>query len=85
MEWTGRTIQVRCKEQIKHILLGQPYNSAVAECKLENEASRNFGNTSLPNKAPGYMDFLIKEAIKISLHPRNFNRSGVSTSVGPST
>jgi hypothetical protein len=34
----------------------------------------NFSSTSILDKATGYMDHMIKEAIEIRLHPRNFNR-----------
>jgi hypothetical protein len=33
-------------------------------------------STTTLDKAQGYMDCLIKEAIEMRLHPRNFNRDG---------
>jgi hypothetical protein len=35
-----------------------------------------FSNTAILDKAPGYVDRLIKEAIEIRLHPRSFNMDG---------
>jgi hypothetical protein len=34
----------------------------------------NFSNTAILDKVPGYTDLLIKEAIEMRLHTRNFNR-----------
>jgi hypothetical protein len=32
----------------------------------------NFSRTSIPDKATGFMDHLMEEAVEIRLHPRNF-------------
>jgi hypothetical protein len=45
--------------------------SAAAERKFETGHNIEFGNTTIQDKVPGYMDCLIKEAIKIKLHPRH--------------
>jgi hypothetical protein len=38
--------------------------------------SINFGHIYILNKVTGYMDYMIKEVIKIRLHPRNIKRDG---------
>jgi hypothetical protein len=48
----------------------------VDKSRFETGHNINFNNTSTPDKAPGYVDHSIKEAIKIRLHPGNFNRGG---------
>jgi hypothetical protein len=47
----------------------------MAEHKFETCHNTEFGSITILDKAPGYMDHLIKEALKIRLHPRNFNRN----------
>jgi hypothetical protein len=59
---------------MKHIWLGQPEKSAVAEHKFETCPNSEFDNTTILHKALGYIDHLIKKAIEIRLYPRNFNR-----------
>jgi hypothetical protein len=73
---TGQTTEIRYKEHTRHIYLGWPEKSAVAEHKFEMGHNIEFGNTTILGKAPGYMDHTIKEAIEIRLHPRNFNMGG---------
>jgi hypothetical protein len=58
---------------MRHIHLGKPEKSAVAEQMFEM-GHNQFTNTSVLDKAPGYVDHLIKKATEITLHPRNFNR-----------
>jgi hypothetical protein len=67
---------MKCKEHVRHICVGHPQKSVVAEHRFETGHSIDFSSTSILDKAPGYMDCLIKEAIKIRLHPRNFNGNG---------
>jgi hypothetical protein len=50
------------------IRLGQPEKSAVAEQRFEMQHIY-FSNSAILDKAPGYMDRLIKEATEIRLHP----------------
>jgi hypothetical protein len=53
----GSTIETRCKEHMRHTSASQ-----------ESQWWQNldFRNTCLVDKALGYMDYLIKEAIKIT-------------------
>jgi hypothetical protein len=54
--------------------LGQPDMSAVVEHSIEAGHVINFNNIMILEKVTGYMDYLVKEAIEIRLHPNNFNR-----------
>jgi hypothetical protein len=71
---TGRSMEARCKEH--HIRLEQPEKSAVAEHSINTRHHIDFSSTSVLDKAAGYMDCLVKEAIEIWLNTRNFNREG---------
>jgi hypothetical protein len=51
-----------------------PDKSTVAEHIFGTGHSTDFNSTSIPDKATGYTDHLIKEAMEIRLHLRNFNR-----------
>jgi hypothetical protein len=73
---TSRAIENRCKEHKRHIHLGQPGNSAVAEHSIETGHNIDFNNIMILEKVTGYMNHLVKEAIEICLHPNNFNRDG---------
>jgi hypothetical protein len=61
---------------MRNIHLGQDRKPMVAEHRLETGHSTDFSSTStsVPFKALGYMNCLIKDAIEIRLHPRNFKR-----------
>jgi hypothetical protein len=61
---------------MRHICLGQPEKSAVAEHRVEMRHSIDFSSTAILEEALVYIDNLIKEAVEIRLHPRNFNRDG---------
>jgi hypothetical protein len=69
----GRNTEARCKEHTRHIHLGQPEKSVVAEHRVETRHSIDFSSTVMLDKAPVCIDNLIKEAVEIRLHPRNFN------------
>jgi hypothetical protein len=73
---TEPMIDNTCKEHMRHLRLGQPEESAVAERKFESGHNIAFGNTTILGEVPGYMDCLIMEAIEVRLHPRHFNRNG---------
>jgi hypothetical protein len=47
--------------------------SVLVEHRFETGHNIDFGHISILDKAAGYMDCMIKEVIKIRLHPRNFN------------
>jgi hypothetical protein len=70
----SRNTEARCEEHTRHICLSQPEKSAVAEHRVETRHSIDFSSTAILDKALVYIDNLIKEAIEIRLHPRNFNK-----------
>jgi hypothetical protein len=70
---SGRSIEARCKEHTGHIRLDQPEKSAIAEHSISTGHQIDF-NVSVLDRASGYMDRLVKEAIQIRLNHKNFNR-----------
>jgi hypothetical protein len=73
---TGRSVEARCKEHMRHIHFEQPKKSAMAEHSINTRHRIDFRSTFVSDKAAGYVDRLIKEAIEIRLNTRNFNRDG---------
>jgi len=72
---TSRSLETRCKEHTRHLFLGQPENSAVAEHIMGT------GQHEIPQhlrmaKVERCVDYLVKEVIEIWLCPMNFNRDG---------
>lgn len=72
---TDRTMETRCKEHIRHCLV-QPKKSAVAVHRFETGYDVDFSRKSILDKATGYMNRMIKEAIETRLHPRTFSMDG---------
>jgi hypothetical protein len=70
---TGRSIEARCKEHMRHIRLDQPEKSMVAEHSINARLQIDF-SVSVLDRALGYMDCLVKEAIQIRLNQNNINR-----------
>jgi hypothetical protein len=70
---TGRSIEARCKEHTRHIRLNQLEKSVVVEHSINTEHQIDF-NISMLDRASGYMDCLVKEAIQIRHNYKNFNR-----------
>jgi hypothetical protein len=73
---SGWSIQLRIKERERHIRLVQPDKSAVAERSFNCDHFIRSQNTELLSTKTGYMDRLIREAIKIEMHPNNIDRDG---------
>jgi hypothetical protein len=73
---TSRTIEARRKEHMRHLKLGQPDKSAVAQHAMETGHRIEFNNTSRPARTKRNMDRIVKEAIKIQVNPNNINRDG---------
>jgi hypothetical protein len=71
---TGCTITVRSKEHEHHIWQDQPEKSAVTEHCIELGHKMYFDEATSLARSAGYTDRLVKEAIKIWLHPNSSNR-----------
>jgi hypothetical protein len=61
---------------MRHARLKQPEKSAVAEHNFNTGHRIDFSSTSVLDKATGYMDGIVKEAIEIRLNTANINRDG---------
>jgi hypothetical protein len=70
---TGRSREARCKEHMRHIRLDQPEKSAVAEHSINAGHQIDF-NILVLDRASGYTDRLVREAIQIRPNQNNFNR-----------
>jgi hypothetical protein len=62
---TGKYIEARCKEHMRHIRLDQLEKSAIAEHSINAGHQIDFNSFSVLDRASGYMDRLVKEAIQI--------------------
>jgi hypothetical protein len=73
---------------MRHVRLDQPEKSAVAEHSINTGHQIDCNNVSVLDRASGYMDHLVKEAIQIRLNYNNFNRDSgftLSRSWNPGT
>jgi hypothetical protein len=62
-----------CNKHLRHICLGQPENSAMAQYKSQADHNIKFSHT-IVGKALGHMDHLTMEANDTKFHPSNFNK-----------
>ncbi|XP_046401609.1 uncharacterized protein LOC124167669 [Ischnura elegans] len=71
---TGRTIETRLKEHKRHLRLGQPEKSAIAERSIQHDHVIQFDDAEILMRSTKYWDRVVKEAIEIRLDHKNFNR-----------
>jgi hypothetical protein len=71
---TGCSVDARLKKQQQHIRLEHPEKSAVAERSVDLGHHIQFHNISVLATKTQCMDRIVREAIKIELHPNNMNR-----------
>jgi hypothetical protein len=71
---TGRTIETRMKEHLRHYRLGQLEKSAVAEHSILENHCIHWEEAGLLCRSHGYWDRIYKEAMQIKINRHNFNR-----------
>jgi predicted GIY-YIG superfamily endonuclease len=71
---TGHSIKIRIKQHHQHHELYHPDKSAVAEHTTSLGHCIQFNDACIVAKKPRHMKHIIKEAIKMELHPDNMDR-----------
>jgi hypothetical protein len=60
---TVGSIEIRCKEHMRHFRLDQPEKSAAAELIIHTGHSMKFNNINRLARVNSYKDSMVKEAI----------------------
>jgi len=63
---------------MRHLLFGNPGMLAMAEHVMDVGHGMKFIKACGLDRAAGYVDHMVREAVEIRLHPSNCNRDGVS-------
>jgi hypothetical protein len=71
---TGHSTETRVKEHQRHICLEHPDKSTVAKHSINLGHNIQLQDTTILSTKSRYMDWMIREAIKIELHLNNMNR-----------
>jgi hypothetical protein len=64
---TGRSVDIRLKEHLRHIRLEHPDKSTIAEDSINHRHCSQFHNSSIPPTKTRYMDHIVREAIEITV------------------
>ncbi|KAG8235159.1 hypothetical protein J437_LFUL015199 [Ladona fulva] len=71
---TGCTVETRIKEHKRNVRLKQSEKSAIAEHALDKGHKILFNEIKVLCTTPRYWERIVKEAIKIEVEEKNFNR-----------
>jgi hypothetical protein len=78
LRWTD----IRLKEHQRHIRIGHPDKSAVAEHSINRGHRIQFHSASILATKSRYMDRIVREAIEIELHPYSINSKSLKPLIG---
>jgi hypothetical protein len=71
---TLRSIETRIKELHRHIWLGHPDKSAVAEHRFIHNHLIKFRDIRIFSIVPGYMNRIIRKVVQLEHHPNSMKR-----------
>jgi len=63
---------------MRHLHFGKPGKLAMSEHVMDVEHNMKFIKTCRLDRAAGYVDHAVREAVEIQLRPSNCNRDGAS-------
>jgi hypothetical protein len=63
---------------MRHLHFGKPGKLAMAEYVMDVGHGLKFIKNCRLERAAGYVDHMVREAVEIRLHPSNCNRDGAS-------
>jgi hypothetical protein len=82
---TDTTTEIRCKEHVKYVHLGMSEKSVVTQHRFETGHNINFCNTSILDRALGYVDHFQRRLLRLGFTAETLTGTGVSISVSLST